>query len=161
MRLGGRCGTACESRCRPVRPHGSPATSWVPLAPSGIEAAIARDPNAALQFKTALIQAEADARRQEHEAILAQLHDVQSAREQTVRLAEAKSPIAYGAVVVSAIVLVGFAVMLWLIIREEVPTNQRDMVSGFGEGDSWEGEVTPSYRTILGSEGSRPVTALI
>ena len=56
--------------------------------PSGIEAAIARDPNAALQFKTALIQAEADSRRQEHEAILAQLRDVQSAREQTVRLAE-------------------------------------------------------------------------
>lgn len=29
----------------------------------------------------------------------------------------------------SAIVLVGFAVMLWLIIREEVPANQRDMVT--------------------------------
>ena len=97
--------------------------------PSGIEAAIARDPNAALQFKTALIQAEADARRLEHEAILAQIRDVQSAREQTVRLAEAKSPIAYGAVLVSAIVLVGFAVMLWLVIREEVPANQRDMVN--------------------------------
>ena len=97
--------------------------------PSGIEAAIVRDPNAALQFKTALIQAEADARRLEHEAILAQLRDVQSAREQTVRLAEAKSPIAYGAVLVSAIVLVGFAVMLWLVIREEVPANQRDMVT--------------------------------
>ena len=97
--------------------------------PTGIEAAIARDPNVALQFKTALIQAEADARRLEHEAILAQLRDVQSAREQTVRLAEAKSPIAYGAVLVSAIVLVGFAVMLWLVIKEEVPANQRDMVT--------------------------------
>jgi len=75
------------------------------------------------------IQAEADARRLEHEAILAQIRDVQSAREQTVRLAEAKSPIAYGAVLVSAIVLVGFAVMLWLVIREEVPANQRDMVT--------------------------------
>ena len=75
--------------------------------PSGIEAAIARDPSAALQFKTALIQAEADARRLEHEAILAEIRDVQNAREQTVRLAEAKSPIAYGAVLVSAIVLVG------------------------------------------------------
>jgi hypothetical protein len=47
----------------------------------------------------------------------------------TVRLAEAKSPIAYGAVLVSAIVLVGFAIMLWLVIREEVPANQRDMVT--------------------------------
>ncbi len=54
---------------------------------------------------------------------------MQSAREQTVRLAEAKSPIAYGAVLVSAIVLMGFAVMLWLVIREEVPANQRDMVT--------------------------------
>ncbi len=85
--------------------------------PSGIEDAIARDPNAALQFKTALTQAEADARRQEHEAILAQIRDVQSAREQTVRLAEAKSPIAYGAVVVSAIVLLGFAVKAMLFAR--------------------------------------------
>lgn len=37
--------------------------------------------------------------------------------------------IAYGAVVVSVIVLVGFAAMLWLVIREEVPSNQRDMVN--------------------------------
>ena len=29
----------------------------------------------------------------------------------------------------SSIVLVGFAVMLWLVIREEVPANQRDMVT--------------------------------
>ncbi|MFN4018391.1 MAG: hypothetical protein ACK4JB_23855 [Reyranella sp.] len=30
---------------------------------------------------------------------------------------------------VSVIVLVGFAAMLWLVIREEVPANQRDMVT--------------------------------
>ena len=29
----------------------------------------------------------------------------------------------------SVIVLVGFAAMLWLVIREEVPANQRDMVT--------------------------------
>jgi hypothetical protein len=97
--------------------------------PSGIEAAIARDPNTAQQFKTALIQAEADARRQEFEALKAQLTDVQNARSQTVSLAQARSPIAYGAVVVSTIVLLGFAVMLWLAIKEEVPANQRDMVT--------------------------------
>lgn len=96
---------------------------------SGIEAAIARDPNVALQFRQAIIQAEADARRLELEALQEQLADVQSARSQTVKLAEARSPIAYGAVVVSTIVLVGFAVMLWLVIREEVPANQRDMVT--------------------------------
>ncbi|MDO8974319.1 hypothetical protein [Reyranella sp.] len=96
---------------------------------SGIERAIAADPNLALQFKMAVIQAEADARRQEFGALQAQLADVQSARSQTVKLAEVRSPIAYGAVMVSAIVLVGFAVMLWLVIREEVPANQRDMVT--------------------------------
>ena len=61
--------------------------------------------------------------------MLARLADIQSARKQTVKLAEARSPIAYGAVVVSTIVLLGFAVMLWLVIREEVPANQRDMVT--------------------------------
>ena len=96
---------------------------------NGIERAITGDPNLALQFKMAVIQAEAGARRQEFEALQAQLADVQSARSQTVKLAEARSPIAYGAVVVSTIVLVGFAVMLWLVIREEVPANQRDMVT--------------------------------
>ncbi len=30
---------------------------------------------------------------------------------------------------VSAIVLVSFAAMLWLVIREEVPANQRDIVT--------------------------------
>ena len=95
----------------------------------GIERAITGDPNLALKFKMAVIQAEADARRQEFEALQAQLADVQSARGQTVKLAEARSPIAYGAVVVSTIVLLGFAVMLWLVIREEVPANQRDMVT--------------------------------
>ena len=48
--------------------------------PSGIEAAIAGDSNLALQFKMAVIQAEADARRHEFEALQAQLADVQSAR---------------------------------------------------------------------------------
>jgi hypothetical protein len=96
---------------------------------SGIETAIARDPNVALQFRQAIIQAEADARRQAHEEVLARLADVQGARSQTVSLAQARSPIAWGPVVVSVIVLVGFAAMLWLIIREEVPANQRDLVT--------------------------------
>lgn len=44
--------------------------------PSGIEAAIMRDPNLALQFKMAVIHAEADARRHEHEEVLARLADI-------------------------------------------------------------------------------------
>lgn len=95
--------------------------------PNEIEAAIARDPNAALQFKMALLQAEADARRGEREETLALLHDVQSARDQTVRLAEAKSPIAYGAVVVSLLVLMGFGIMLALLFTRTVPPDQKDI----------------------------------
>ena len=95
--------------------------------PQAIEAAIARDPQAALAFKTALIQAEAEARRGEREEIMAYLHDMQSAREQTVRLAEAHSPIAYGPVVVSLIVLAGFGIMLGLLFTRTVPPDQKDI----------------------------------
>ncbi|MEI7875904.1 MAG: hypothetical protein WCK95_27545, partial [Alphaproteobacteria bacterium] len=59
----------------------------------------------------------------------APLRDDAIAQQSRRRPREAKSPIAYGAVLVSAIVLVGFAVMLWLVIREEVPANQRDIVT--------------------------------
>ena len=48
-------------------------------------------------------------------------------RSPNVLVVRADSP--YGAILVSAIVLVGFAVMLWLVIREVVPANQRDMVT--------------------------------
>ncbi|MBX9944914.1 MAG: YgzB family protein [Reyranella sp.] len=95
--------------------------------PQAIEAAIARDPQAALQFKIALIQAEAEARRGEREEIMAYLHDVQSAREQTTRLAETRSPIAYGAVVVSLLVLAGFGIMLALLFTRTVPPEQKDI----------------------------------
>lgn len=95
--------------------------------PQAIEAAIARDPQVALQFKTALLQAEAEARRGEREEIMAYLHDVQSARDQTVRLAEARSPIAYGAVVVSLLVLAGFGIMLGLLFTRTVPVDQKDI----------------------------------
>jgi len=95
--------------------------------PNEIEAAIARDPDAALRYKMAVIQAEADARQGERDEVLALLRDVQSAREQTVRLAEAKSPIAYGAVVVSLLVLVGFGIMLALLFTRTVPPDQKDI----------------------------------
>ena len=52
----------------------------------GIEREIAADTNAALQFKQALIQAKADARRRAHEEVLTRL---QSTRNQTVNLAQA------------------------------------------------------------------------
>jgi hypothetical protein len=60
------------------------------------------------QFKARL-----DAATQEEQAFFA---DVQSARTQTVELAKVSSPIAYGAPVMSAVVTVGFIVVLTLFV---------------------------------------------
>lgn len=81
-----------------------------------IERALAADPATALAFKTALIKAEAEARADEHAEVMAQLADVRSAREQTVGLAQAKSPLAWGAAIVSVLVLGTFGVMLYKVI---------------------------------------------
>jgi hypothetical protein len=40
-----------------------------------------------------------------------------------------KNLITWDVVVVSVIVLLGIAAMLWLVIREEVPANRHDMVA--------------------------------
>lgn len=95
----------------------------------GIERAIAADPNLALQFKLAVIQAEADARRQEYDTLQAQLADVQSARNQTVKLAEAGSAIAWGAPIISSIITIGFFAMLYLVIRQEIPENSQTLAN--------------------------------
>lgn len=94
-----------------------------------IERAIAADPEKALQFRIAVVQAEADARRVEFETLQAQLADVQSARHQTVELARAGSAIAWGAPIMSALITVGFFVMLYLVIRKEIPEGSRDLAN--------------------------------
>jgi hypothetical protein len=96
---------------------------------AGIERAIAADPNLALQFKMALIQAEADARRQEFDTLQAQLADVQSARNQTVKLAEAGSVIAWGAPIISILITVGFFAMLYVVIRQEIPESSQTLAN--------------------------------
>lgn len=96
---------------------------------AGIERAIAADPNLALQFKMAVMQAEADARRQEFDTLQAQLADVQSARNQTVKLAEAGSVIAWGAPIISILITVGFFVMLYVVIRQEIPESSQTLAN--------------------------------
>lgn len=96
---------------------------------NGIEQAIAADPNLALQFKMAIIQAEADARRQQFDELQAQLADVQSARNQTIRLAEASSKIAWGAPIISAVITLGFFIMLYLVIRNEIPESSQTLAN--------------------------------
>ena len=96
---------------------------------AGIEKAIAADPNLALQFKMAVMQAEADARRQEFDTLQAQLADVQSARNQTVKLAEAGSVIAWGAPIISILITVGFFAMLYVVIRQEIPESSQTLAN--------------------------------
>ncbi|MFN4018038.1 MAG: hypothetical protein ACK4JB_22055 [Reyranella sp.] len=90
-----------------------------------IERAVAADPNLALQFKQAVIQAAAEEKRMELDALKAQLADVASARNQTVELAKAGSAIAWGAPLVSVIITVGFFVMLYLVINREIPESSQ------------------------------------
>jgi hypothetical protein len=96
---------------------------------AGIERAIAADPNLALQFKMAVMQAEADARRQEFDTLQAQLADVQNARNQTVKLAEAGSVIAWGAPIISILITVGFFAMLYVVIRQEIPESSQTLAN--------------------------------
>jgi hypothetical protein len=96
---------------------------------AGIERAIAADPNLALQFKMAMIQAEADARRQEFDTLQAQLADVQNARNQTVKLAEAGSVIAWGAPIISILITFGFFAMLYVVIRQEIPESSQTLAN--------------------------------
>ena len=96
---------------------------------AGIERTIAADPNLALQFKMAVMQAEADARRQEFDTLQAQLADVQSARNQTVKLAEAGSVIAWGAPIISILITVGFFAMLYVVIRQEIPESSQTLAN--------------------------------
>ena len=87
---------------------------------NGIERAIAADPNLAMQFKIALVQAEADARRVEFETMQAQLADVASARTQTMELAKAGSAIAWGAPAVSLMSLGLAGAVAYLVLFPDV-----------------------------------------
>jgi hypothetical protein len=69
--------------------------------PASLERALAADPAKALEFKQLVLEGEADARahieamrQQDVDQLRAELADVQSARQQTVDLAKAGSPIA-------------------------------------------------------------------
>lgn len=93
----------------------------------GIERAVAADPNLALQFKMAVLQAEADARnheaqmsRQALEELNARIADVASARSQTVELAKAGSPLAWGAPAVSLMSLGLAGAVAYLVLFPDV-----------------------------------------
>lgn len=108
-----------------------------------IERAIAADPNLATQLKMAMIQAEADARRQEFETLQAQLADIASARSQTVELAKTGSPLAWGAGIVSVLAIVVFAGFVYMLFAKVVPEGMKEALLLLG------GSAATGYGMVL------------
>ena len=114
-----------------------------PLTPAGaaaVEAVLQAKPALAMQLQVELariaVEREAEAgraaeaaRKVELEALLAQIADTDSARRQTISLAQAGSKIAYGAPVVSALVLVTFAVVMALALTRSLPAGSETILS--------------------------------
>lgn len=86
--------------------------------------AVARDPQLAMQLRVELARIESAAAAEE---LRLRLADIADARAQTVELARAGSPIAWGAVVVSIIILVAFGLAVWAVVLREVPLGSREL----------------------------------
>lgn len=104
--------------------------------PADIERAIAADPAKALEFKVAVLAAEADARaheremdRQERETVKALLLDVQSARNAQVELAKTGSALSWSAAVVSVLAVASFAGILVsiFVFKGAIPPDLKDV----------------------------------
>ena len=82
------------------------------------QAALVRDPQLATQLRLQLAQLAAQNEQAQRQADLddleARLRDVASARSQTVDLARANSPVAWGAPIVSIVVLLIFGYAFWI-----------------------------------------------
>ena len=96
-------------------------------------AVVARDPDkaAALRLELAKIAAQAEqaARQADLDTFRAQLADVASARGQTVDLAKAGSSVAWGAPVISAVVLVTFATVMFLALTRSLPAGSETILN--------------------------------
>jgi len=93
-----------------------------------VEKAIAADPAKALEWKLALAGFEDRERQRAHDETVKRIEDVLSARNQTVELAKQGSVIAWGAPVVSVIVLATFGFVLWLVLTAKVPSGQENLI---------------------------------
>lgn len=115
-----------------------------------IEKAVSTDPNLALQFKMAILQAEADARaheaemsRQALDEMNARIADVASARSQTVELAKTGSSIAWGSSVVSVLAIVVFAGFVYMLFAKTVPDGMKEALLLLG------GSAATGYGMVL------------
>lgn len=107
----------------------------VPPTPEAVKEAIeTRDPaevQTQLSKAEVLMRTEVEKLRIELEQFKAQTEDTQDARGTTVKLAEAGSPIAWGAPVVSVLVVTGFfsCVMMLFIIKIDLPPNVAQLLN--------------------------------
>ncbi len=107
---------------------------------AAVEAVLQGKPELAVQIQVQLAkiaadrEAEADraaqaAQKAEFDALLARIADTDGARRQTIALAQAGSKIAYGAPVVSALVLLTFAVVMTLAFTRSLPLGSETILN--------------------------------
>jgi hypothetical protein len=93
---------------------------------------MAANPAQAVQLQTQLAtiaaQTQKDLADDQLAAFQAQLKDVDSARQQTVALANAHSLMAWGAGLISALVVIGFAVVCFVAFTQPIPAGSADIV---------------------------------
>ena len=96
-----------------------------PVGVAVAQAMLEGKPDLAIQLRTELAkiaaQAESDQRKADSERFSAAIADMQSARSTTVQLASAHSAIAWGAPVLSGVILISFAAMLWIVLTRAIP----------------------------------------
>jgi hypothetical protein len=109
-------------------------------SPDAVTAALAKaDPKALAELQTKLAQfaheetmaklaAEQADRQREHDEMLARIEDVSSARAQTTDLAKLGSAIAWGAPLVSVVVLATFFWVLEIVLSQKIPQGQENLV---------------------------------
>jgi hypothetical protein len=107
---------------------------------AAVETILQGKPELAMQIQVQLAkisaeqEAEADraaeaARKSDLDALLAQIADTDGARRQTIALAQAGSKIAYGAPIVSALVLMTFAVVMTLAFTRSLPAGSETILN--------------------------------
>lgn len=100
--------------------------------PASVSSILRMDPAKAWEFKVALARIEGEfidrQRQRDHEALLAAFADVANARSQTVELAKTGSPIAWGAPIISAIVMGMLGYVLIVITQSTLPPGQERIV---------------------------------
>ena len=92
-------------------------------------AAISADPAKAMELRARLAEiaakADADARAADLATLTAKLGDVANARNQTEQLASSGSRIAWGAPILSGIILLAFGVMLSIVLFRDIPQSSQ------------------------------------